>query len=160
MDLARNAKDSDWEQLPSVPAKLISDHLLDLFKILKAGRFEFAYRTAKEVNTYMRVCRHLSEDSNLWDAGNWQQNLDDQILQRLLPKLHGSIGRIGGLLAALALYCHKGALASHTGDAQTKIQLDAALKLEGADAAFPKSLEKLQAMIQTLRDEQFVSFIQ
>jgi hypothetical protein len=33
--------------------------------------------------------------------------------------------------------------------------------LEGDDAAaFPKSLAKLQAMIRTLQDEQFVSFIQ
>jgi hypothetical protein len=38
--------------------------------------------------------------------------------------------------------------------------LDAALEFDLSKAIFPKSLQKLQAMIQTLRDEQFVSFIQ
>jgi len=160
LDLARKSKNSEWEQLPSAPAKLIADHLLKLFKILKDGRFEFAYRTAKEVNTYLRVCRHLADDSDAWDAGTWNEDLDDQILQKLLPKLHGSMGRIGGLLAALAAYCHKGAIEAETAQAQTKIQLDEALQFNEGDAVFPKSLKKLQAMIQTLRDEQFVSFIQ
>jgi 5-methylcytosine-specific restriction protein B len=166
LDLARKAQDSDWEQLPSAPAKLIADHLLDLFTILKAGRFEFAYRTAKEVNTYLRVCRHLSEDAAAWDGGEWAKNLDDQVLQKLLPKLHGSMSRIGGLLAALANYCHSGeykAPENHSGASQqnqSRNQLEEASKLIVKDAKFPRSLEKLQAMIHTLRDEQFVSFIQ
>lgn len=163
-DIALKAKDSNWEQLPAAPAKLVADHLLNLFKILKDGRFEFAYRTAKEVDTYLRVCRHLSEDSNGWDAGaneegTWKQDLDNQIMQKLLPKLHGSMGRIGNLLAALAAYCHTGTL-SDAANSQTKMLLDAALTFDSAEATFPKSLQKLQAMIQTLRDEQFVSFIQ
>jgi len=166
LDLARKAQDSDWEQLPSAPAKLIADHLLNLFKILKDGRFEFAYRTAKEVNTYLRVCRHLSEDATAWDGGEWAKNLDDQVLQKLLPKLHGSMGRIGNLLASLASYCHSGeykAPENHSGASQqnqSRNQLEEASKLIVEDAKFPRSLEKLQAMIHTLRDEQFVSFIQ
>lgn len=163
-DIALKAKNSNWEQLPAEPAKLVADHLLNLFKILKDGRFEFAYRTAKEVDTYLRVCRHLSDDSTAWGAGEgeegtWKQDLDNQILQKLLPKLHGSMGRIGNLLAGLAAYCHTGTL-NDVANSQTKMLLDAALEFDLAEATFPKSLQKLQAMIQTLRDEQFVSFIQ
>ena len=163
-DIALKAKDSNWEKLPTTPAKLIADHLLDLFKILKDGRFEFAYRTAKEVDTYLRVCRHLSENSNVWGAGEnkegtWKQDLDNQILQKLLPKLHGSMARIGNLLAKLAAYCHTGTR-NDVANSQTKILLDAALTFDSEEATFPKSLQKLQAMIRTLRDEQFVSFIQ
>ncbi|WP_162024549.1 MULTISPECIES: McrB family protein [unclassified Lentimonas] len=160
LQIARQAQKGEIEALKGDYSDKIADHLLNLFKILKDGRFEFAYRTAKEVNTYLRVCRHLADDSDAWDAGTWKQDLDNQILQKLLPKLHGSMGRIGGLLAALAAYCHKGAIEAETAQAQTKIQLDAALQFNHTDAAFPKSLQKLQAMIQTLRDEQFVSFIQ
>ena len=160
LQLAKQARAMGCNKLPEKTAEYISKHLLDLFKILKAERFEFAYRTAKEVNTYLRVCRHLADDSDAWDAGTWNEDLDDQILQKLLPKLHGSMGRIGGLLAALASYCHKGAIEAETAQAQTKIQLDEALQFNEGDAVFPKSLKKIQAMIQTLRDEQFVSFIQ
>jgi hypothetical protein len=166
LQLAMQAQQGDLEALPPTCSDAIADHLLDLFTILKAGRFEFAYRTAKEVNTYLRVCRHLSEDAAAWDGGEWAKNLDDQVLQKLLPKLHGSMGRIGGLLAALANYCHSGeykAPENHSGASQqnqSRNQLEEASKLIVEDAKFPRSLEKLQAMIHTLRDEQFVSFIQ
>ena len=74
-------------------------------------------------------------------------------------KLHGSMARIGNLLAELAAYCHTGTR-NDVANSQTKILLDAALTFDSEEATFPKSLQKLQAMIRTLRDEQFVSFIQ
>lgn len=166
LELSQNSKVSNWESLPVYPAEAIAAHLMNLFKILKAGRFEFAYRTAKEVNTYMRVSRHLSADRTSWDSGAWKTDLDDQILQKLLPKLHGSMGRIGGLLAALANYCHSGEYKEPNQESnasqlnQSRNQLEAVTKLTGESAKFARSLEKLQSMIQTLRYEQFVSFIQ
>ena len=156
LQLAMQARTMGCDKLPEQPAGNISKHLLDLFKILKAERFEFAYRTAKEINIYLQVCRHLAEDKAAWDTGDWRNDLDDQILQKLLPKLHGSAGRIGKLLATLTHYCDSG---EYKTDIST--QLSAAAELEsGEKTAFPKSLAKLQSMIGTLRDEQFVSFIQ
>jgi len=164
LQLATKAQQGEIEALKGDYSDEIAGHLLNLFKILKAGRFEFAYRTAKEVNTYLRVCRHLNPNSDAWEAGEnkkgtWKQDLDDQILQKLLPKLHGSMGRIGNLLAALAAYCHTGTF-NDAANSQTKMLLDAALEFDSAESTFPKSLQKLKAMISTLRDEQFVSFIQ
>ena len=156
LQLAKQARAMGCNKLPEEPAEYISKHLLDLFKILKAERFEFAYRTAKEINIYLQVCRHLAEDKSEWDNGEWRGDLDDQILQKLLPKLHGSVSRIGKLLATLAHYCNSG---EYKADIST--QLSAAAELNsGENSAFPKSLAKLQSMIGTLRDEQFVSFIQ
>ncbi|MEN8775099.1 MAG: hypothetical protein ABF379_16905 [Akkermansiaceae bacterium] len=156
LQLAKQARNLGCEKLPEQPAEKISKHLLDLFNILKAERFEFAYRTAKEINIYLQVCRHLAEDKAAWDISGWRNDLDDQILQKLLPKLHGSAGRIGKLLATLTHYCDSG---EYKADIST--QLSAAAELEsGEKTAFPKSLAKLQSMIGTLRDEQFVSFIQ
>ena len=160
LQLAQQAQAGKLETLPATCAKDIGDHLVNLLKILKEGRFEFAYRTAKEVNTYLRVCRHLSEDSGAWDGGKWEKDLDDQILQKLLPKLHGSMGRIGPLLAHLATYCHKGEIQAIE-KGQTGIKLKEAETLERTEQTpFPRSLAKLKSMIHTLLDEQFVSFIQ
>lgn len=156
LQLAKQARTLGCDKLPEKPAEDISKHLLNLFKILKAERFEFAYRTAKEINIYLQVCRNLAEDKTAWDTGDWRNDLDDQILQKLLPKLHGSAGRIGKLLATLTHYCDSGEY-----KADTSTQLSAAAELKsGEKTAFPKSLAKLQSMIGTLRDEQFVSFIQ
>lgn len=167
--LAKQAREMGCTRLPEESAAKISRHLLDLFNILKAERFEFAYRTAKEINIYLQVCHHLAENQTDWaqvkpipleekEAGksNCLTDLDDQILQKLLPKLHGSVGRIGKLLARLAHYCQSGEL-----KADVPTQLDAAAQLEAtATTPFPKSLAKLQSMIGTLKEEQFVSFIQ
>ena len=104
---------------------------------------------------YLRVCRHLAEDKAAWDTEGWKGSLDEQIVQKLLPKLHGSVGRIGGLLARLGCYCSNG---SDKKEAKLDDLLDLEVKKE--DALFPKSYAKLKSMAQTLRDEQFVSFIQ
>ncbi len=154
--LAEQAREMQIQPLPSDDSGgLVANHLLELFDILKSGRFEFAYRTAKEINIYLSVCRHLAEDTDGWDKSGWRHDLDAQILQKLLPKLHGSVGRIGGLLATLANYCFSGKVATNQ-----SMRLEDALKLDEKDARFPESLVKLKAMIDTLKDEQFVSFIQ
>ncbi|MCF7675305.1 MAG: hypothetical protein K9M97_08160, partial [Akkermansiaceae bacterium] len=158
----------------------INKHLINLLEILQRGRFEFAYRTANEVTRYLRVCRHLAEDKAAWsDSGrlsederiagkrNWLSDLDDEILQKILPRLHGSRNRLGPLLGALACYLH-------TGD---KDAADEYFPAEGdelagksigdtdfrgmgkADALFPRSFSKIRMMSEILVEEQFVSFI-
>ncbi len=156
-------------------AEGVQEHLVALFEILKRGRFEFAYRTANEVMRYLRVCRYLAaeesdEARDAWDNGGWRDDLDVQIVQKILPKLHGSMGRVGHLLGALAAYCggatEDAAFAYFPGGkdganpAVTGLPLSEALKpvTDGAHE-FSKSRRKLVSMIQVLLEEQFVSFI-
>ncbi len=160
LDLAKEAQKGGWGGLPEMVQTSIKDHLLKFFDIMQRGRFEFAYRTSNEVMRYLRVCRHLSEDEDAWDDGGWKSDLDDQILQKILPKLHGSIGRIGGLLADLADYCNSGKVDDEVSKNNAGTRLKRIIELESGNAAFPKSFKKLQSMIATLLDEQFVSFIQ
>ncbi|WP_411846831.1 AAA family ATPase [Roseibacillus persicicus] len=154
--LAKQARqlNDGLEGLPEGPKTKADAHLVALFKILKAHRYEYGYRTAAEVTKYLRVCRHLADDKAKWDAGGWRESLDEQIVQKLLPKLHGSVGRVGGLLARLGCYCFDGSQ-------KEEARLDDLLNLkEGGEVLFPRSFAKLKSMAQTLRDEQFVSFIQ
>ncbi|MBC2607495.1 McrB family protein [Pelagicoccus albus] len=154
---ARNdTEEAGLDALPVSVKEPVNQHILDLFKILKAGRFEFAFRSSNEVLRYLKVCRHLSENKEAWDAGDWKKDLDDQVLQKLLPKLHGSVGRIGKLLAELARYCEQGT-AREDEEAEPKLKEVSDFKTEGA--TFPNSLKKLQSMAATLLDEQFVSFV-
>ncbi|MDF1659800.1 MAG: hypothetical protein P1U58_19460 [Verrucomicrobiales bacterium] len=152
-----------------------NEHLVVLFEILKRGRFEFAYRTANEVVRYLRVCRHLAKEESdtalaEWEEVGWKNDLDAQILQKILPKLHGSMGRVGRLLGALSAYCggatRDGAFAyfpsgaNGSGITSSGLPLQDALKpVETATPVFPKSRKKLETMIEVLLEEQFVSFI-
>jgi len=167
LQLALAAREDNIDPLPGNPkdddslSQKIATHLHDLFLIMQAGRFEFAYRTGKEVNRYLRICRYLAEDKDDWDSASstgWKSDLDDQILQKVLPKLHGSVGRIGSLLSALAIYCHKGTDVGTLKELKAKFPEALALTEDGA--TFPKSFRKLKSMLQSLKEEQFVSFIQ
>ncbi len=155
-------------------------HLISLLEVLQRGRFEFAYRTANEVTRYLRVCLHLAEDKLAWSefkrlteeertAGtrNWLSDLDDEILQKILPRLHGSRNRLGPLLGALACYLHGGdrkaadeyfpadgdeLAAKSIGDPEFRA-------MAKGTAMFPRSFSKIKMMSEVLVEEQFVSFI-
>ncbi|MDA8528346.1 hypothetical protein N9K67_06060 [Opitutaceae bacterium] len=151
-----DSPDEGLEPLPDSVKTQANTHILKFFTILKAGRFEFAFRSSKEVLRYLRICRHLSGNQADWDSADWKADLDDQVLQKLLPKLHGSVGRIGGLLAELAHYCATG---EPRAEDAASLNLKDVLLLSEDGAAFPRSLKKLRSMVDTLLDEQFVSFV-
>jgi 5-methylcytosine-specific restriction protein B len=167
LQLALNAREGRLESFEGNEKTLINMHLINLLNILKQGRFEFAYRTANEVTRYLRVCRHLAEDKDAWSKEGWKKSLDDEILQKILPRLHGSRNRLGPLLGALACYLHTGdrdaaekyfptegaELASKSiGDAEFRAMVK-------ASALFPRSFAKIKMMSEVLIEEQFVSFI-
>ena len=157
-------------QVPVVPDEVrdkAADHLMALFSIMKRGRGEYGFRTGKEVMAYLRAAHFLAGPDGVarttWaGAENWHEALDAQILQKILPKLHGSRSRLAPLLGALATYCAEGnedkAMAHFPKDgspAQRTLQDARALP----DPKFKNSYEKLQRMIDVLVEEQFVSFI-
>ena len=89
-------------ELPLAVKTAVSTHLLEVLEILQNGRFEFAFRTAKEGVAYLMVSCELAADKAVWEAGKWKSDLDDEILQKILPRLHGSRTRVGPLLGALS----------------------------------------------------------
>jgi hypothetical protein len=113
-----------------------------------------------EILRFLAVYYELTPETEDW---NWSLALDAQILQKILPKLHGSKRKIGSLLAALATYCEHG---SH---AEAESLLRDETKAEGYLAAedkrekspmFKESYLKLCEMMEVVRRDQFVSFIQ
>lgn len=174
LDAARAIRVEDYDLVPQLPPavrKAAADHLMSLFKIMKRGRGEFGFRTGKEVMDYLRTAHFLAGTDSAartsWAVvgetnGGWMDSLDEQILQKILPKLHGSRSRLAPLLGALATYCASGVEAhalEHFPDngSPAKRSLQDARGLSGLK--FKKSYEKLNRMIDVLLEEQFVSFI-
>jgi 5-methylcytosine-specific restriction protein B len=153
-------------QLPPAVRELAADRLMELFEIMKRGRGEFGFRTGREVLAYLRTAHFLTEKAKReeWAApeGDWLKALDAQILQKILPKLHGSRTRLAPLLGALAHYCATGtkadALEHFPGEGNSpKLGLKDARNLP--NPKFKESYKKLERMIDVLVEEQFVSFI-
>jgi hypothetical protein len=132
-----------------------------LFELMHGWRMEFAYRTMNEVIRYARVSFELETDKSQW---SWRACLDTQILQKILPKLHGNKKRLEPVLIGLIQFCEMG----HTPDTKTTYRTDFSstpsvrriLKSDQDPAVFDRSYEKLCDMLDAVRRDQYVSFIQ
>ena len=175
---AREIGASLVDPLPPKAADAINKHLKSILKILCRGRFEFAFRTVKELNSYLRVCRQLANDKDSWDSGmklskkerdegrgNWLSDLDAEILQKILPRLHGSRSRMGSLVGALVCYFATGKEADaleffpDDGKEEATKTLTDAISLPPDAQEFPRCSKKMKTMARVLLEEQFVSFI-
>lgn len=114
------------------------DVLLSFFKELKEVNAEFGYRTVNEISRYLHFADgDLEEDSAI----------DTAILQKLLPKLHGSRKKLVPVLTSMWQLCLK--------DGVTK-EIDA--EFSAADFKYPESAEKIQRMYKAVVDNGFTSF--
>ena len=114
------------------------DVLLSFFRELKKVNAEFGYRTVNEISRYLHFANGDLED----DAA-----MDTAILQKLLPKLHGSRKKLVPVLTAMWKLCLK--------DGITKeIEVD----FSKDDFKYPESAEKIQRMYHAVIDNGFTSF--
>lgn len=67
----------------------------ELYDILKPAGFEFSYRTTKEIVLYYCAAKALNNDLSTLEI------IDHQIVQKILPKIHGNKKQIGAMLAEL-----------------------------------------------------------
>lgn len=112
--------------------------LLSFFKELKKVNAEFGYRTVNEISRYLHFADgELDSDSAI----------DTAILQKLLPKLHGSRKKLVPVLTSLWNLCLK--------DGYTK-EIDA--EFIKNDFKYPESAEKIQRMYNAVVDNGFTSF--
>lgn len=115
--------------------------LLSFFKELKKVNAEFGYRTINE------ICRYLyfaHKDENGLKDNN---AIDTAILQKLLPKLHGSRKKLAPVLSSMWKLCLKD---NKDNSIDSQINKD--------DFIYPESAEKIQRMYNAVVDNGFTSF--
>lgn len=158
------------------------------FTTLKTHNAEFGYRTAHEaarfVHFYRVLGNHPADDLKAadkeFDAASgefkpvtsgqtwFDSAMDTVVIQKLLPKLHGSRSKLENLLIDLALLCawdvatHAGKLTAGEGEKKPTKSSSSLLaetqKTTGFKPRYPRSFEKLERMLTKLRRDQFVSF--
>jgi 5-methylcytosine-specific restriction protein B len=77
-------------------AKILQEDLLEIFKKLEAAGAEFGFRTAKEISRFVVLHKEIT-------GVNWSYKdaFDAQLLQKLMPKLHGSSRKLNDVLSEL-----------------------------------------------------------
>lgn len=129
----------------------IQSVLLEYFKELKKIGAEFGYRTASEIYRFAGILKMLTkENGNEWSIDDI---IDACIIQKLLPKVHGSRSKVEPVLKTLASLCYK-----------DKESFDEKVKMEDINFTnrdkikYPLSLEKIIRMRIRIVQDGFTSF--
>ncbi|MDU4572911.1 McrB family protein [Veillonella sp.] len=90
-------------------SKLNDDIILELqgifstlYDLLEKCGYEFSYRTVREIRQYISAAYELTINESDF---NLNSVLDEAIIQKILPKIHGSRREIGELLDELEKFC-------------------------------------------------------
>lgn len=163
--------------VPEGVGKLFESEMLLFFDLLGEHNAEFGFRVANEAARFMHFYQVLSgKDPKSQDW--FIDAMDAVIVQKLLPKLHGSRTKLEGLLWAMAYACgaERGSMepaeflaeCKKAGKAENEAthspeSVFAALKLKNADkpldaARYRLSFDKLLRMYRKLIRDQFVTF--
>lgn len=94
-DIRKKSKISSEDSL-----KKVADILVNLYDVLEPNGFEFAYRTVKEIKQYVIASLELGRTKQ--DLNNVE---DEQIIQKILPKLHGNRKELRDCLTNLQSIC-------------------------------------------------------
>ena len=165
-------------RLADTERKMFESEMLLFFETLQGANSEFGFRVAKEGAAFLHFHKLLSDDR--WE---FRAAMDAQILQKLLPKLHGSRNTLEPILCALATLCfaqRKWGLDSASKEfahlKELRAEAAKATKMEDesldplgltpegnrayplAEAYYRLSFEKIVRMLERLRSNGFTSF--
>jgi 5-methylcytosine-specific restriction protein B len=149
------------EALPAVVRAQIEAELTLFFDVLMGLGHEFGYRTAIEVMSFCSFHRLLL--GNTW---SFEKSFDAQIVQKLLPRIHGSRRQIEGVLTALGSLCFEPrtlarpaltALALEAGNAPGASPMLRGTYV-GREPIYPLSADKIDRMLKRLGRNGFTSF--
>ncbi len=128
----------------------LAETFMPFFNELEKAGVEFGYRTAFEMNRFIAICNKMAKgvmsDDDVIDAA---------IMQKLLPKLHGSRNKLQDILLALGLLC----LTSDSADAEQKAKdinpFDEKLT---QNIKYSLSYQKLKRMYNRVLKDGFTNF--
>ncbi|WP_240676172.1 McrB family protein [Botryobacter ruber] len=129
-------------------AAKLSSTMLDFFRELKKVGAEFGYRTASEINRFAETVKTINPD---WST---DEIVDAAVMQKLLPKIHGSRRKIEASLKALATLC-----VVRSEDAVAVLNNSEEFNFDDTSKVkFPLSLEKIYRMHKAVVQDGFTSF--
>ena len=124
--------------------------LMNFFAELKKTGAEFGYRSASEIIRFAAVANKLDKD--------WKQNeiIDSAIMQKLLPKVHGSRKKLVPVLETLGALCMNEKIKD--GEKMESYLNPKDEKDISAQIKYPIAFEKISRMYKALLDNGFTSY--
>lgn len=166
VEIARGSSEEEQEnknkrKLDQEIEKKIADELKKIFGELSKIGAEFGYRTASEI---LKLCGNLevlqyenilAEESGIEYKEITDYMIDVSIMQKLLPKVHGSRRQLSQSLIKMSELCYK--------EGEDLSKLESKLSSTEFDVAkenckYPMSLEKIARMYRAAINNGFASF--
>lgn len=127
--------------------------LLNFFIELKKAGTEFGYRSASEILRFAAVVNKIAPGWELKDIA------DAAIMQKLLPKLHGSRTKLMPVMISLGKLCLKDALITYNStDKDKQFTKDCFESTPSIEIIYPISFEKINRMYRNLISNGFTSY--
>lgn len=149
LDLSRTIRKS---KVISEKAKITKEIMEKIIAILADSDFEFAFRTAKEIRLYINAAEQLANNAGeALEEKKYIDLVDEQLVQKILPKIHGNRNQIGLLLKNLYDFCNSKTIKikdEETGEDK---------EISGYELEL--SRKKIARMQRKLETSQFASFI-
>ncbi len=125
--------------------------LPELIQRLEKYHLHFGYRVANEISRFMWLAQEMVHDFQADTA------LDIQLLQKVLPKFHGTRAKLDKPLQELLTFCYDSDPNKSIDISEEKIK-----QAEQFDtsARFPRTAQKLARMLRNLREQGYASFIE
>ncbi len=155
-----------------------ASEIMLFFRALRSAGSEFGFRLAKEAASFVANHKQLTGDG--WE---FKSAMDAQVLQKILPKLHGSRNKLEPLLCSLAALCFSPRATNHESPEKRSSEADSlfsgamksatmeddsldplGISADGnpsypkADAYYPQSFDKIVRMLESVRMNGFASF--
>lgn len=133
--------------LKAVDSEKLNNTLMSFFAELKKTGAEFGYRSAFEIIRFAAVANNLDAE--------WKQDeiADAAIMQKLLPKVHGSRRKLEPVLKTLGALCLRAGEKMDDYISMSEIDFTDYAKIK-----YPVSLEKILRMYQALVSNGFTSY--
>ena len=127
----------------------INNTLVNFFSELKRTGAEFGFRSASEIHRLLNQLSLMDKDISE------DEKLDIAIMQKLLPKLHGSRRKLCPVLITLGKFCVTDLIANVEKDVFEANDFDFS---DRSKIRYPLTLEKLSRMYKGAVDNGFASF--
>ena len=153
--------DKDWNAFQNLSAGKMREAIIAVNELLAPFGLHFGYRVANEIASFVSLASQHTDGSeqSLWSA------LDLAVLQKVLPKLHGTQEELDEPLRLIFGFALSTAVdfPIPTSEEISKEWSFDGDRLESsigqADPRLPRSALKVWRMLQTLRRQGFASFI-
>ena len=132
-----------WESV-----KKYNDKIVEINEILKSKGANFGYRMRDEIVFYMLY-------NEQFDLLSENEAFDNQIMQKILPRIQGSSESIAEILRELFRFC-AGSFANKNGQTDS-FKMENYLK-ENSFIRYSRSAEKICSMLRRYEDDDFTSF--